>query len=87
MRKFESTERFNNLREVLEHLVSGGVVTNMDDSCPGCGVFLDDDGQLKFIETIVDFPLADCSFNNNSATGFRPLIPKQIAQYLRTKTK
>lgn len=31
---------FKNMQELMNHLVSGGAITNMDDSCPDCWVSL-----------------------------------------------
>jgi len=86
LRKFESTERFTNLRDLLTHLVNGGVVTNMDDSCPGCGVFLDDDGVLKYIETVDEYPTADFKLSNETAGDYRILPERLIVKHLRKVT-
>ena len=87
MKQFESTERFTNLKDLLTHLANGGVVTNMDDSCPGCGVFLDDDGVLKYIETVEEYPTADFKLSNERAGDFRILPERLIVKELRRKTR
>ncbi len=87
MKKFESTERFTNLKDLLKHLVSGGVITNMDDSCPGCGVFLDDDGVLRYIETVKEYPEASVTFSNEKAGDYRPLPTRLIVKHLQKVTR
>ena len=88
MRKNESTERFKNLKELMLHLIEGGVITNLDDSCPECGVFLDQDGTLQWViegEDEEQRPtyVADLSFGNKQATQFRPLPINLMIKALR----
>ena len=85
--KYESTERFTNLKDLLNHLTKGGVVTNMDDSCPSCGVFLDDDGVLRFIASDEEYPEANSTFSNKTAGDYRPLPTRLIVKYLQKVTR
>jgi len=85
--RYESTERFTNLKDLLNHLTKGGVVTNMDDSCPGCGVFLDDDGVLRYIETVEEYPESSGAFSNKTAGDYRPLPTRLIVKHLQKATR
>lgn len=69
MKHYQQAKFFNNMQELMTHLLNGGAITNMDDSCPDCWVSFYD-GNLHYPdrkEPVVDL---------GNPTSWRP-VPTQ----------
>lgn len=71
---------FKNMEELLGHLVSGGAITNLDDSCKDCWLSLHD-GELRFpnhTKNITDL---------GDPTQYRPVPVKWLTENIHRNTK
>ncbi len=69
MKHYKTNNFFNNMEELMAHLLNGGAITNLDDSCPNCWVSFYN-GNLHYPdrqEAVVDL---------GSPTSWRP-VPVQ----------
>lgn len=72
---------FKNMEELMNHLVSGGAITNLDDSCKECWLSLYE-GELRFPNVIRPFDQGI-----GEAQDWRPVPMKWLTDSIHKNTK
>ncbi len=71
---------FKNMQELMTHLVNGGAITNLDDSCPDCWV--------SFYNGELRFPTREEPFTElKNPTSWRPVPTKWLTDNIHRNTK
>lgn len=75
-----STENFKNMEELMKHLLSGGAITNLDDSCKNAWV--------SFYNGNLCYPDREEPVTNlYDPTSWRPVPVKWLTDKLHQTTK
>lgn len=71
---------FLNMKELMKHLLQGGAITNLDDSCKDCWVSFYN-GNLYYPDS--DIPVTDLGSPNH----WRPVPMEWLTENIHKRTK
>lgn len=75
-----TTSNFTNMKDLMAHLLSGGAITNMDDSCPNCWV--------SFYQGNLHYPdKEEPLINLGNPTSWKPVPIQWLTNNIHKNTK